>query len=192
MADETQLDKAQPTSLAQRLGLGNGRKRFLLCDVSGSMDSGVGGEEPRRKIDALRDLVASLRIEHGIEFKQITFGGEVELREDIPEPNGSTPMAKALDMAREYGAKRVVIVSDGAPDNEDDARKSAIDLACQIDVYYVGPPGERGEKFLAELAALAGGRFATRDLGAGAKMLTQEVERSLLALPPAIELGEST
>jgi hypothetical protein len=154
------------------------------------MGDGVASEgEPRRKIDALRDLVASLKIEHGVEFKQITFGGEVELREDIPEPNGGTPMAQAINMAREYGAKRVVIVSDGAPDSADAVRESAVELACQIDVYYVGPPGGRGEKFLAELAALTGGRFATRDLGAGAKMLTQEVERSLLALPPAIELG---
>lgn len=156
-------------------------KRFLVLDCSGSMADYC--EPGRAKIDALRDIVASLRAS-GTVFRQIVFGGFGALVDDtLPDPSGSTPMHLAFDLARAFCPGRVVIVSDGMPDVEGLAMHAAKELRCPIDIFYVGPRPHSGEAFLRGLARAAGGQYQattlTRD---GTKAIAEQAKR-LLALP---------
>jgi hypothetical protein len=167
-------------------------ERWLLSDCSGSMARPVTSghyapaEEKNRRIDRLRELVYGIRQE-GIPFKQIVFGVSTntgcEVREDIPEPSGSTPIAEAVTLAGEMKAKRIIIISDGEPDDGTRALAVARSLAIPIDTFYVGPEGATGEKFLRDLAAATGGEGMTGDLGKGLAALTDGVRKALLALP---------
>lgn len=162
------------------------RKTFLLLDCSGSMNESASAE--CRKIDSLRSLVNTLRTEYEIGFRQITFGVTVDIQDDIPEPGGGTPLHKALELAKENGPRKVVVVSDGFPDDANAAIKVAEDMGIPIDTYYVGPTPSEGEGFMRRLAEATKGTNVTGNLGEGLRMLTGEVRKSLLMLPAPIAL----
>ena len=166
----------------------NDRRRWLLLDYSSSMDAFVNFETRERRIDALRATVKSLREVEQIRFRQMLFGASVEVREDIPEPAGGTPLAQALMEVKAYNPSQVCVVSDGEPAAPDLCLQAAAALGVKIDVFYIGPPGGHGEDFLRKLAEASGGRFASNDLSGGVKALTSQVRDSLLALPPAVAL----
>jgi hypothetical protein len=160
--------------------------RFLVIDDSGSMASYTDNTEVR-KVDAVRKIVHQFR-EEGIDFRQIVFGNTVEIREDIPEPAGSTPLTEALVLAKTHGATQVAVLSDGIPDNPATALAAAKDLGVKIDTFYVGPRPSEGEVFMAQLASQSGGSSHVGDLGKGIKALEDGVKKVLLALPAAIAL----
>lgn len=182
---QASLELRRTDSLAD---VATSRLRFLLLDTSYSMVEYAG---EKRKIDALRDIVRELRENYQLDFRQIVFGEEVSIREDIPEPSGGTPMHRAFQLAREHNATKVVVVSDGLPDSPVDAYHEAITLGCKIDCFYVGPIPHRGQEFLREIATATGGKYAQGSLGE-AKALTEGLRRAIAALPPAIELGEGS
>lgn len=177
------LSTAQHTSLASVVKETN---RTLLSDVSGSMDERAAGAE-ERKIDALRKVVYRIRGE-GIDFKQIVFGSEVAVREDIPEPGGGTPLLEAMQLARCINTTMMVVISDGIPDDPEACLSLAREMAVRIDTFYVGPRPHRGEEFMRLLSEASGGTSHVGDLGKGMKALSDEVSKALLALPPAIAL----
>jgi hypothetical protein len=142
-----------------------GRRSVLLVDVSFSMNDGIrsGG----RKIDALRKVVNTLRETHAVPvaaFGVTTHESGVELVNDVPEPQGSTPMNKAIDFGRVQGANHLVIVTDGQPNDESTTMTAARRFANPIDVFYVGDGP--GRAFAQRLAAATGGTFHNSDLGA--------------------------
>lgn len=140
------------------------RMSFLLYDTSSSMDDPVGDHKQTRKIDALRAIDKSLS-DQGVHIPRIHFGNEVAfITGAIPEPFGGTPLNRGIDFAAVERAEHIIIVSDGAPDSEPLAMAAAVKFGGTIDVFYVGPPGERGEQFLAELCLATGGSFAPADL----------------------------
>jgi hypothetical protein len=166
----------------------NARRSWLAADCSSSMSYQVGGEDTRTRLDALREATAQLREVEKLPFRQLTFGAAVEIREDIPDAAGGTPLALALRTIQEHRPSRIVVVSDGEPDSQSEALAVAAELAvagCVIDVLYIGPPGGPGAEFLRKLSEGAGGRFATNDLTSGVRALTTQVRDALLALPPA-------
>ena len=143
---------------------------FLLLDVSGSMDERLSREE--RAIDKLRKVARDLR-NNCPTVRQIVFpagpAGPAcdqarELAGDIPEPGGTTPLAAAIRLAASHGALHLLIVSDGEPTDKEAARQAAQAAKCQIDVCYIGRPGDAGEGFLRELARQHGGSCDTLDL----------------------------
>lgn len=161
-------------------------RSFLLLDSSGSMDERVSIEH--RKIDALRNIVQDLRSRNDVRFRTIMFGSDVRESEEIPEPQGGTPLAEAIEMAVMLGATHVAVVSDGMPNST----KSAMNAVkrnpqLKVDVFYVGPENSLGKLFLSELAKAAGGTFGTSDLGKQVGELTEGLARSLKELPPARE-----
>jgi len=87
-----------------------------------------------------------------------------ELTGDIPEPGGTTPLDAAIRLAASHGATNLIIVSDGEPTDKEAALEAAKDAKCQIDVCYIGRPGDIGEQFLRELAKQHGGSCDTVDL----------------------------
>jgi len=166
---------------------------FLLLDYSSSMDeslesgSSPSNEPKRRRIDALRNVVRDLRSRNDVRFRTIVFGADVREGEEIPEPCGGTPLARAIEFARQLGATHIAVVSDGQPDNPQDALVEARRSLAKIDVFFVGPEDLPGRHFLAELAKAAGGSFGTSDLGKQANELTEGLARSLKELPPMRE-----
>lgn len=156
-----QLSKAD--SLDDFLREGEGI--MLLLDTSGSMSAAVDINEPegKRAIDALREIVAELTQAGGVPM--IAFGGpwdaEVRFVEVVPDPHGGTPLHLALDLAREYGATRVVVVSDGMPDDKIATLTAAKKFGGRLDVMFVKHSGvfdaAGGEKFLEQLAKSTGG-----------------------------------
>lgn len=137
---------------------------FLAIDCSGSM--GTMLRNGKRRIEGLRTVVSDIQQQR--ETRMIQFGGDdsVGWVTSVPEPSGSTPLAEAIEFARTAEAGRLVMISDGYPDNAQRAFDAARAFGGRIDVVFVGDPGDRGEKFLLELASLTGGTSFTGDLGA--------------------------
>ena len=148
---------------------------FLLVDTSGSMDQTLllpDGTLSRR-IDQVRRVNARIQSQQPtpiIAFGDLGFNPEtyshtlVDFVTEIPEPSGMTPMAQAIDFAREKGAGRLVILSDGQPDSTHDANEAARRFGGRIDIVFIGEPGGHGSSFLLSLAELAGGSQFEGDL----------------------------
>lgn len=148
---------------------------FLLVDTSSSMfaaDVPFTGGTTRSRIDALRDVVKNVRTDNTLPM--IAFGGGgVMFVNDVPDPEGGTPMHRALMLAKEYGATRVVVLSDGVPDLPDECLEQARQLG-QVDVIYIGGDNAYGMKFMEQMAAASGGKVLKGDLG-NIKELTSHV-----------------
>jgi hypothetical protein len=146
---------------------------MLLIDTSGSMSSHVleptheqvmSGDYTRgkRKIEALREVVKDIQSQGDVPM--IAFGGgmyddggAVRFVKDVPEPNGGTPLHLAIPFAKQYGANRIVVISDGMPDMVEGSMEAARAFGGRVDVVYIGAPGDPGEKFLKALANATGG-----------------------------------
>ena len=139
------------------------QQTFLLLDVSGSMAHPTADESQTRKIDALRRLVRDLQ-EQGVRCPLVAFSDDCRRVTEVPEPGGGTNLAGAIRYGAAAHALHLIVISDGAPDSEQRALTAAQAFGQPIDVFYVGPPGTRGERFLAELAAASGGRAQTVSL----------------------------
>ena len=140
---------------------------MLLLDTSGSMGHPLGGG--RRCIDSLREVVQNVRRQGHVPM--IAFGGpydaQVRFVDLVPEPDGGTPLHLAIPFAKQYGATRLVVISDGLPDLPEQAKLEAKTFGGRIDVVFVGDPNElfgSGAALLAELAKLTGGEQLQGDL----------------------------
>ena len=147
------------------------RRSILLVDVSFSMNDRIraGG----RKIDALRKVVATLRDTHSVPVAAFGVNDShngVALIDEVPEPQGSTPMDNAIDFGREQGANHLVIVTDGQPNDEHRTLRAAQAFGNPIDVFYVGDGS--GRDFARRLATMTGGEFQNADLGAIKQLAT--------------------
>lgn len=135
---------------------------FLLLDCSGSMSSGM--PSGKRRIDGLRETVKSILTERSLRMVQFGCGYEPSFIEQIPDPEGGTPLDKAIIFAKTNNAGRAIVISDGQPDDQGRALEAARQFGGRIDVVFVGYPGEAGEFFLKRLAESTGGESFTGDL----------------------------
>jgi hypothetical protein len=109
--------------------------------------------------------------------------GEVGFISSIPAPFGGTPIASAINFAREQNFGRAVVISDGSPtESTHECMDAAARFGGKVDVVFVGDPGDPGAEFLLKLAESTGGTSFTGDLsepkelGAGViGLLTGEV-----------------
>lgn len=150
----------------------------ILADVSTSMDGHAGS---RRKIDILQEAIDGLRDAMPV----VAFASsptDVPAGKPLPSPYGSTAMHLALDYLAGRRPSRVLVVSDGAPDDRKAALAAAGRLACRIDVIYCGPDDDREAiAFMQELARQSGGTSVVRDIAKRPRELAQAVRQ--LALP---------
>lgn len=159
------------------------RETFLLLDYSSSMADSVSPYGLTRKIDALRQVAHDLRDD--VSCPQVGFGGYAQsggirfLAESIPEPSGGTPLAEGIFFCKQQGAKHLIVVSDGAPNDREAALQAARDFDGPIDVFYVGPEGDAGAEFMKRLAEATKGRVQVTTLKE-TKFLTSAI-RGLLA-----------
>jgi len=155
----------------------------ILCDLSGSMR----GKRISRLKEALESLWATMP-----RSRLIGFGDKVRTYaapEDLPdEPSGSTPMTAALDMALVLRPAKVIVISDGQPDNEETALELAGKIPGVIDIVFCGDDKDRsGITFMHKLARVGGGRVVIHDIEK-TKALLGPVIKDMLALPGAISL----
>lgn len=144
---------------------------MLLIDTSGSMVANVR-KSGKRRIDALRTVVEQLQSRGHVPM--IAFGGpydaQVRFVDRVPEPDGGTPLAIAIPFAKQYGANRLVVVSDGMPDDPNGSLDAARQFDGRIDVVFIGDPGDGGDDFLDRLAKLTGGTRLQGDLSETGKL----------------------
>lgn len=168
MSSEALLKKSlekslRVTSLSDLVRVKTGEEVTLLLDVSGSMGDHLRNGKTR--IEGLREVVQGIQSKRPV--KMIAFGGSDGGAYDvtsIPFAAGGTPLHSAIDLAKLKGVPRVIVISDGIPDSPSASIASAKAFGGQIDVVYVGDPGERGEEFLKSLAESTGGTEFHGDL----------------------------
>lgn len=172
-AGNTSLVKKEQEALTALKRAARGEETvFLLVDTSSSMFAHVvgkdekGEETRKRAIDIVREVVATVRGDGDLPI--IAFGGptecEVRFVDVVPEPDGSTPLHAAIKLAKEYGATRLVVISDGVPDLKETSLENARAFGGQIDVVYIGAEGSGGSVFLNALASATGGKRLQGDL----------------------------
>lgn len=83
-------------------------------------------------------------------------------------PYGSTDVAAALEYVQKIDGCgiRIILISDGEPDNEPLALEVAKRFTdTRIETVYIGPEGGRGADFLRRLSALTGGVHVNQSVG---------------------------
>jgi hypothetical protein len=112
---------------------------ILLCDVSGSMEWTVGTSERTRRDKLIEAVTRVVAQQPGI--RVFAFNDHclpVPDPQHMPEAEGGTDLAGALRTLREYRPERLVLVTDGEPDNEGKALAAALQLNSVIHVLFVG------------------------------------------------------
>jgi len=164
--------------------LETGRGTVVLADVSGSMEETAWGG--RTKHALLREALANA-LQDGHEV--IAFSAtavRVPAIEELPPAHGNTALHAGLRAATSHTPARILVISDGQPDDEGSALAEAQAFPGVIDVLYIGPDGNRQAiDFLRRLAKGACGTYQTCDVGRpGAPKLTHEVRRVLMIEGP--------
>ena len=135
---------------------------ILLVDMSGSMSAhdAPGGIS---RYEAAEAELVRLQEENPGKIAVIAFSGTVEFcPSGRPQRlGGGTNMAQALRFVKPAdGLARIILISDGEPDDKMAVLNVAYSFESHIDTVYIGPEGGRGAKFLAKLAKQAGGMAA--------------------------------
>jgi len=161
----------------RRLDTGSGTT--VLADVSSSMEERAWGGMTKHAL--LRDAIAGV-MRPGVTILAFSAGAyPVSRIEDLPEPHGNTALHRAIEQAASQHPARMLIVSDGHPDDEEKARSAAQAFPGVIDVLYIGPDSDKGAiAFLSALAKGHGGRYRACDVrSAVARPLLLEVTTML-------------
>lgn len=152
------------SKLADRLRRG-GTLSVILCDCSASMaESAWGG---KTKIEILREAVAECwRGERIVCFGGTEYSGEAPTPQEIwANPEGGTPLDKALAHLSYSGPGHTLVISDGKPDDTDAALIAADRLGGVINVLYVGPDDDKEAiAFMHRLASTGAGRVVVNDV----------------------------
>lgn len=138
---------------------------FLLLDCSSSMNERM--RNGKKAIEALRDVVKEIQSQRPVQM--VAFGPDYEGRTvafvgSVPAAAGGTPLDDAILFAKQENAGRIVVISDGCPNSQGAAMEAAKMFGGQIDVVYVGDPGDYGSVFLKALAESTGGTEFDGDL----------------------------
>jgi hypothetical protein len=130
----------------------------ILADISSSMDIPVQGG--RRRIDLLNRILKNVFVPgsgmHLIAFSDLVT--PLKPGQSLPEPSGSTAMHLALEDVARLSPKRVIVISDGQPDDDKAAFTAARALSCVISTFYCGDESDRRAiSFLKSLALCSRG-----------------------------------
>ena len=153
---------------------------IILVDTSSSMgqNDARGGTRYEVACEELKTLQSILSGKLAI----LSFSDDVIFCPNgIPyNYNGMTDLARALKFAKMgdlSSGMRFIVISDGEPNDEDEALRIAKTYKNRIDTIFVGPEGSSGEDFLKKLARASGGQTVTADR---VKELAANVQKLLL------------
>jgi hypothetical protein len=130
---------------------------LIVADLSGSMYESIGGLAVA-KYEHLKIALADIRRSYS-KVRVIIFNSACEEwnRTDLPMPNGCTDLGGALKFASRFKPRKTIIISDGLPDNEQEAQDAADKITGEVDTIYCGPDGHPAIQFLRSLAHSTGG-----------------------------------
>lgn len=155
---------------------------ILLLDISASMqatDCPNGQERYTVACDEMRRLQRQLPGKLAV-IEWAT--GHAFVPGGVPSPpeGYSTCMDGVLQFVKVADGTgiKIILISDGEPDSEDDTLNVARTFTSKIDTIYIGPEGGRGAAFLRRLADATGGRAETKS-PREIVMLSQSVTRLL-------------
>lgn len=174
------------SAIAQRNGIGIAESFLsadviLLVDMSGSMASedAPGGIS---RFEAAERELRTLQERFPGKVAVVAFSDIVQFcPSGIPPHLGAgTNLTHALKFLKVTdGTAKIVIISDGVPNNPPGALQVAATFESKIDCIYIGPEGKgNGRRFLQRLAAQSGGIFAESDAPG---LLAENVSLLLLA-----------
>lgn len=131
----------------------------ILVDTSSSMYTTDVSEQTRydRAIEEMKKLQKSMPGKVAI----IGFSSEATVATGgVPYfQAGSTNMVKALQAVHGMdGLAKIILISDGYPDNPDTTLEEASRFKCPIETIYIGPGEDAGYLFLKKLSQATGGR----------------------------------
>ena len=179
------------TNLPQRTGIVNraheritrinSRPTVVLADVSGSMASPAWSG--RTKHSVLRDAIAATA--QAGRHELMAFAGGVTpsiSAAELPPPGGGTALHLALQAAIGRDPGRILVISDGEPDDEQAALAAATQFGGVVDVLYIGPDANAAAMaFLRRLARAGHGQYQGSDIArAGQPALSQTMQQMLL------------
>jgi predicted metal-dependent peptidase len=166
MTQEIQRNSNQNLTLKERLEIRK-NSSVLLLDISGSMSYDL--EPGHRKIDALQDIVKSLKTKPII----YTFSSGVQLADmtNPMVPTGGTRLGHALEYLKDKGHKKVVVITDGMVDDPGLCLELVNYFSLQVLYVGLGDPPE----FLEKLAKM-GGNFCTKEDLSKPKELTGKIQ----------------
>ncbi len=160
----------------------HGAAVVVLADVSGSMR----GTRIDTLTQALRQLWPAMPKAALITFNSLAT--RIQSPDYLPHPFGSTNLRGALDMAAGLHPAKVLVISDGEPDDRSGALDAADLIPGVIDVLYVGDDGERDcIQFMQELASRGGGSCVVNDVAKTRLALDAPIS-ALLGLPAPVAL----
>lgn len=160
----------------------HGAATVILADVSGSMR----GEKIRLLTEALTRLWPGLPKAALISFS--AFPTRIHGPEALPVPHGSTNLAGALELATTLHPAKVIVISDGRPDDEEGALAAADQIPGMIDVLYVGDDDNtEAIAFMKSLAMAGGGECVCNDIAKTRLALAAPIS-ALLGLPAPMAL----
>jgi hypothetical protein len=148
--------------------------------------AGHAGHLP--KIEILKNTLRSLQ-QRSSRISQpyhiVFFASSAQLlkpNEDLPPPHGSTDLAAGLLEAAVIKPEQTILISDGMPNDKNDAFTAVDALTGILNIIFVGPDNDvESLKFLKELAQKGQGQLVKEDLSVEAgKNLLPTVERLLL------------
>jgi hypothetical protein len=135
-------------------------KAFVMVDVSGSMMQGDAGNG-RTRYKAACEQLEQLQNANPGEIAVGAFSNNADFcPAGVPLMQGCmTDMVAALNMMfmADNSDIRLVLISDGEPDDEKGALAIASKFKSKIDTIFVGSETGPGRKFLKDLAAATGG-----------------------------------
>lgn len=156
----------QHTSVAEAL---LGCDFVCLLDVSGSM----GSHDSRgglRRFDVAIEELGNLQKQHPGKIAVMGFSDHPEWAPSgFPAfQGGGTDLTNALQFGQMLdGTVTFIVLSDGQPNDEESALRTAKQYTSRIDTVYVGPSDDRrGVDFLRRLAASSGGQAVVAEKAA--------------------------
>lgn len=161
---------------------------MVIADLSGSMS--YSAFEGMSRYECLQQALAPyLGRVQVLAFNN--YVREVDA-DSLPVPAGFTAMDKAFQVATYLEPLKVLMISDGCPDNKGRAIDEAKKLINEktdgtfdrvMDVMYIGPENEAAEAFMRQLADIGHGRYFNFKIDKQSPALLEQKIGSLLALP---------
>jgi hypothetical protein len=157
---------------------------IVIVDVSGSMgacdvdpaptmarvswDGPTPQSKRRTRFEAACEELATLQASIPGKVAVVAFSDDVRFVWGGKPPfmSGGTDMAAALQFVEPADGcgMRLVLISDGEPNDPAATLTVARGFTSPIDTVFVGPEGGRGAAFLRQLSSLAGGQSATKTI----------------------------
>jgi hypothetical protein len=142
-------------------------KAFVMVDVSSSMkDNDAGNGKTRwevasNELEKLQNqLPGQVAVACFSTYAKFVPNGVIDA------PSGGTNIAEALQLMKhaDNSPIRLILISDGEPQDGDKGKLLARKFKSKIDTIYVGPEDGRGREYLRELSACTGGISLQQDV----------------------------